>query len=292
MSTFIYQTLRSLGKPAEGYPFNSSPHFVEGTKQIKVDSNGLRIFDHIKDSTHLVLAGGSNMLGWGLKPEQTIANQLFNLEEFKRTKIISYAYPGWGPNNLLAKFHQLDNIDFEKLEQGSFIYLFHDIHFERVCGSPYYFKWSSGMAPYFSLKENKLLNEGLYSTSWIFHKEIMRIFIDRINEILKIIPIARLSTDMNVNFSEWCQELFIAHIVSLKSSYYKKFPKGRFIILGYFELENIEFLRKLKKKDIEYFSIQKMTTIQRKDPKYFFSDGHFNELSALEISQLINKILM
>ena len=269
-----------------GYPLKES-HIVDGTKNISVNDQGLRVSDSTKRKNLMILAGGSNIFGWGVTEEHSIFNLLERFDLNNEHSFVSYAYPGWGPHNLLARFETLKDIKIEAFEKNYFLYLMLDIHFERVCGSPYYYIWSSGASPRYKLVENKLVNTGLYLKTIDFQLLMLRSGIYKMLDSLGIDQYP-YKTDMEIVNNESCQKLVEEVLKELVLKFKKRSPSGRFIVLHYFYIPNNELIESYKTElGVEFVSLREISHIKDGELKYFQKDGHFSAEANKEIARSI-----
>ncbi len=275
----------------KGYPFHVD-HLVNNT--IHVNPEGLRLINFKRDKKYIIWSGGSNMFGEKISEEQTILNQSLVRYPESKFSYIGYSYPGWGPNNILARFDYLKNLKINKSSKGFFVYLLMDIHIERVCGSNSYYLWSSGLGPQYKLVDEKLVNTGVSFFTFYFHWLIIK------NGVKKILTQLGLSSfKLNANNplieSDKCLNLFVKVLKSLEQEFKASFPNGRMLIpyYNFHKLEEERYLGKLKAElDADFIAIDEHLLDIRNNPKkYFLPDGHFNSYSLSQIAKIMNEYI-
>lgn len=114
-------------------------------------------FENPSAKNYLVLMGGSNTFGQGMKnelPAEILAKRI------PRANIYNLSYPGWGPTNVLAALKVMDYKDKIKGERGYFLYQLPEYHIERACGSARTLEWNAGASPFYEAQGEFLIRKG------------------------------------------------------------------------------------------------------------------------------------
>lgn len=118
-----------------------------------------------KASSHVLLAGDSNVFGVGVQDDETLATQLSTLLPDK--KIINLGLGGTGPNSLLyfLQHYSLTPL-LSPSQHGLMIFDFHHHLIERVIGSKNFLGWFE-KSPRYVLEGDKLIYAGPFNQYWL-----------------------------------------------------------------------------------------------------------------------------
>jgi hypothetical protein len=241
----VYHKGKSLSEedpnaPIWGYPYPDQHriNYVTDDKEsfsVKVDKNNFRQIDKINLSgnKHFIISGGSNAFGELIPDEETLPFYMSQDPSFNEYNPYVFAYPGWGPHNILKRFQALNHKTVLKESEGLFIYQFINDHITRVCGGEGYFSWNRGVSPYFSVKNNSLeynghFSDGLEYKIYLFKKGLRNLSPLTFKE-------QKLATEMPLEklYNDKCITILVKIIAKLKDEYKKIYPNGKFLVVNY-----------------------------------------------------------
>lgn len=134
------------------------------------DEFGRRIvFNKIKksasDSGQVLFFGGSDVLGQGVDDQDTIANQFYNLSDFKKVK--NYGGQGFGPQQTLEllQFTDITKEAPPDPDRNVFVFFYGDDHVDRAAGSWRVATGWGAAFPYYALNDaDQLVYKGTFSS--------------------------------------------------------------------------------------------------------------------------------
>ncbi len=115
----------------------------------KVPNPEHRDFKHF-----LLLLGGSNVFGEGVKEDQTFAFQLQKKSNLFQPYI--YAFPGYGPQHILRLLEAYPYAQEIGPKTGIGLYFYYPFHKERLIGTDKFYRWSKAPSPYYRVVDKKI----------------------------------------------------------------------------------------------------------------------------------------
>lgn len=203
----------------------------------RINEHTFRVIDEANRNglKHLIISGGSNAFGQNIPDDQTLPYWMSENQAFNDYNPYVFAYPGWGPHNILKRFHTLEINKIIPEEEGVFIYQFINDHVTRVCGGEGYFEWNHGVSPYYDIDADQLVDKGHFKDSFPFWQYTFKKGLRDISPIKleskKIVDETQLK--MADLFPPRCIRILSEIIVELKKSYLKAYPKGKFVVITY-----------------------------------------------------------
>lgn len=292
--TLVPENKKELAKSINPYaPFVFMHHKskVDGRVMFDVTYDlgeyGLRIIPAtmIKPSlkNHLIIAGDSNTFGYGVNVADTLPVLLAS--NISGSHPYNFAINGSGPHNTLAL---MEFFPWEKLIQekkGIFIYNYYDFLLGRVIGDKNTIAFNQGISPWYKLNEQGEAsyqgNLSLRSLSSVYGLIARFPWLDK---MLPVLP--RYSYQHTVLLSK----IFL----KMQKEYFKKFPKGRFMVaLNYLpneitpgRLKGLEY--ELDRNKIEFLVINEEKV---QAPIYRYEDSHLNTTGHHHEAELFLKVL-
>jgi hypothetical protein len=236
-----------------------------------VDSLGRR---HVPlqrpDSTYrefAILAGCSFMFGYGVADEGTFAHAIDSLQGLRP---YNYAVSGQGPQHLLTMLRDSDLVAQVNEPNGRLIYLYIDDHIPRLIGSRRLIKMWARHFPYFSLKNNELVQDGTFTTGRPVLTAIYRILTHSAFIDLFDIEIPRWTFDSHLR-------LAAAVFAASQDEFKRQFPDGDFlIVIGPNSLLAPRLIRFLDEYAVPYVDHSQLLDKEQPEYKIHRTEGHPN----------------
>jgi hypothetical protein len=260
---------------------------------------------------HLILVGGSNTFGAGLNDDESIAETILKSETLVDYDPYIMAYQGWGPNNILGKMLDKNWNEFIKESNGVMVYFFILNHIPRVCGKDSYFEWSSGVAPYYYLKGDKLMTEKFHAETDQFKKYVFKRGLRKIKQkLLNSLGVKDKFVDnpppddgeLDI-YSDECLDIFARVVAKMKEIYLKAYPGSKFLVFtfpGYHMGKNERDMQRIKKalnaQGVDFYHpidefIDKFKALKYEEMDIFLPDMHVNTKHHELILPLLEKAI-
>lgn len=264
------RTTRSVKNSTGGYKFTFT-----------TNQYGLRVLPSLgKRPNHLIVAGESNTFGQGVSDTENTPYLLGKAHP--NYTPYNYGICGGGPHNTLGL---MQNYQWEKSiaePTGKMIYIYYPAWMnERPIGTKNYLSWENGHSPWYELNsKDELIRKG------IFRDRFLTMIFKGITTIDKRHWVGDLP-----KFNDGHFKLIAKIFQEMQKEYYKKFPKGEFVLLvsdsGMEDAKaNEPLIAHLKSYKVNVKRIHQNT---RMDDNLRFMDYHFNEKGQQMVADSVSE---